>query len=291
MTADRRNLWLLVAGWLLAGVMLVLVSWQSISERQFPDPDDVMRLLQVRDWIGGQSWFDVTQHRLNPPQGVPMHWSRLVDIPIAAVILAVRPLVGQYSAETAALIAVPLLTLGIAMLLVQRVALNLMGSGTALLAALATPFSLGALKQMRPMRIDHHGWQIVLALVGTLAAMDSRPRRSGIIAGVAMAAWMNISIEGLPFAAAFGVLFGWQWLADSNATERLKCYLASLAASSILLFTLMHSPSTWGSQLRDVVTRRISPPSPSPRLSVLSSCVPTSPAFRHESPLSALPAG
>ena len=132
-----------------------------------------------------------------------MHWSRLVDIPIAAVILAVRPLVGQFSAETAALIAVPLLTLGIAMLLVQRVALNLMGSGTALLAALATPFSLGALKQMRPMRIDHHGWQIVLALVGTLAAMDSRPRRSGIIAGVAMAAWMNISIEGLSVRRCF----------------------------------------------------------------------------------------
>ncbi len=254
MTADRRNFCLLVAGWLLASALLTLVSWQSISQRQFPDPDDVMRLLQVRDWIGGQSWFDLTQHRLNPPQGVTMHWSRIVDIPIAAVILAVRPLVGQYSAETAALIAVPLLTLGIAMLLVQRVGLKLMGRGAALLAALATPLSLGALKQMRPMRVDHHGWQIVLALVATLGAMDSRPRRSGIIAGVAMAAWINISIEGLPFAAAFGMLFGWQWLADPKATEQLKCYLTSFAASSILLFTLTHSPSTWANQLRDVVT-------------------------------------
>ena len=104
------------------------------------------------------------------------------------------------------------------------------------------------------MRVDHHGWQIVLALVATLGAMDSRPRRSGIIAGVAMAAWINISIEGLPFAAAFGMLFGWQWLADPKATEQLKCYLDSFAASSILLFTLMHSPSTWANQLRDVVT-------------------------------------
>ena len=76
-----------------------------------------MRLMQVRDWIAGQSWFDVTQYRLNPPSGGPMHWSRLVDIPIAAVMLIARPLAGQHGAETAALIVVPLATLFIAMLL------------------------------------------------------------------------------------------------------------------------------------------------------------------------------
>ena len=41
---------------------------------------------QVRDWMAGQSWFDVVQHRLNPPLGVDMHWSRLVDAPIAAIM-------------------------------------------------------------------------------------------------------------------------------------------------------------------------------------------------------------
>ena len=227
MTAERRNLGWLAAAWLLVAALMTLLSEHGLAQRQFPDPDDVMRLLQVRDWIGGQSWFDVTQYRLNPPDGVPMHWSRLVDVPIAAVILLLRPFAGEQGAETAALVAVPLLTLGIAMLLVQRVGLKLMGSGPALAAAIATPFSLGGLKQMRPMRIDHHGWQIVMALTGLLAALDPRPRRSGIIAGAAMAVWMNISMEGLPFAAAFGVLFAWQWLADPAATERLKSYLAS----------------------------------------------------------------
>lgn len=254
MTTDRRNLWLLFGGWLFAGVLLTCAGWTSIVQRQFPDPDDVMRLLQVRDWIGGQSWFDVTQYRLNPPEGVPMHWSRVVDIPIAAVILMTRPLVGQFSAETAALIAVPLLTLGVAMLLVQRVGLKLMSGGPAVAAALAVPFSLGGMKQMRPMRVDHHGWQIVMALVALFAAMDEKPRRSGLVAGLAMATWMNISMEGLPFAAAFGGLFALQWLADRAATERLKCYLASLAVSSLLLFGLTHWPSTWMSQPHDVIT-------------------------------------
>ena len=254
MTAERRNLCWLAAAWLLVAALMTLLSEHGLAQRQFPDPDDVMRLLQVRDWIGGQSWFDVTQYRLNPPDGVPMHWSRLVDVPIAAVILLLRPFAGEQGAETAALVAVPLLTLGIAMLLVQRVGLKLMGSGPALAAAIATPFSLGGLKQMRPMRIDHHGWQIVMALTGLLAALDPRPRRSGIIAGAAMAVWMNISMEGLPFAAAFGVLFAWQWLADPAATERLKFYLASLAISSVTLFGLTHWPSTWAHQPHDVIT-------------------------------------
>ena len=254
MTAGRRNLWWLGAAWLVVAVLMTLLSRGSLAQRQFPDPDDVMRLLQVRDWIGGQSWFDVTQYRVNPPDGVPMHWSRLVDIPIAAVILLLRPFAGEQGAETAALVAVPLITLGVAMLLVQRVGLKLMNSGPALAAAIATPFSLGGLKQMRPMRIDHHGWQIVMALTGLLAALDPRPRRSGIIAGAAMAVWMNISMEGLPFAAAFGALFAWQWLADPAASERLKAYLFALAASSLLLFGLAHWPSTWMHQPHDVIT-------------------------------------
>src|SRR5262249_46311070 len=128
----------------------------------------------------------------------------------------------------------------------------------ALVAAVVTPFSLGALKQMRPMRIDHHGWQIVMALAAILAALDDRPRRSGSVAGIAMALWLNISIEGLPFAAAVGALFAFRWLKASSGAaaeaERLRTYLATLAASSLLIFGLTHYPSTWLSQPRDVVT-------------------------------------
>ena len=42
-----------------------------------------MRLVEVRDLIAGQGWFDLTQHRLDPP-GVSMHWSRVIDAPLAA---------------------------------------------------------------------------------------------------------------------------------------------------------------------------------------------------------------
>ena len=250
-TRDR----LIVIGiWLAASALMAMLSLSSVRELKFPDPDDTMRLLEVRDWIGGQSWFDVTQYRLNGPAGVPMHWSRLVDIPIAAVILLFRPLLGQQGAESVALVAVPLLTLGIVMLLVHRIASELLTRRAALVAVAVAPVSLGALKQLRPMRIDHHGWQIVCALTALLAAMDERQRRSGIITGIAMALWLNISIEGLPFAAVIGALFSFRWIGDSSAAERLKAYLAALAVGSIALFGLTHYPSIWLSQPRDVVT-------------------------------------
>ena len=80
-----------------------------------------MRLLEVRDWLAGQSWFDVSQHRLNSPDGVPMHWSRLVDLPIAGTILLLATVLGTAAAEHAALVIVPLLTLGVVMVLLGTI--------------------------------------------------------------------------------------------------------------------------------------------------------------------------
>ena len=51
------------------------------------DTDDAMRLVIVRDFLGGQGWFDHAQYRLNVPFGAEMTWSRLVDVPIAGLIL------------------------------------------------------------------------------------------------------------------------------------------------------------------------------------------------------------
>src|SRR3954452_14790108 len=63
---------------LVAGALIkasaVLDVWRTGS---FIDTDDAMRLVQVRDLLAGQSWFDLTATRLDPP-GTLMHWSRVV---------------------------------------------------------------------------------------------------------------------------------------------------------------------------------------------------------------------
>ena len=51
-----------------------------------------MRLVQVRDLLQGQGWFDVFLHRMNAPYGLAMHWSRLVDGPLALLVLNLQHL-------------------------------------------------------------------------------------------------------------------------------------------------------------------------------------------------------
>ena len=47
------------------------------------DGDDVMRFVQIRDYLQGQSWFNTDQLRLGfSGAGTDMHWSRLVDVPL-----------------------------------------------------------------------------------------------------------------------------------------------------------------------------------------------------------------
>ena len=77
------------------------------------DNDSLLRLVQIRDLIGGQGWFDLHQYRMGPEGGFVMHWSRLVDAPIAAIMLAVAAVTGSMATgETVALIAWPLAALG-----------------------------------------------------------------------------------------------------------------------------------------------------------------------------------
>src|SRR5580692_6682982 len=77
------------------------------------DTDSAMRLAQVRDLLHGQAWFDTVQHRMNTPYGLPMHWSRLVDAPLALLMLV---------SESFALPAWPLLLFGAALFLLARIA-------------------------------------------------------------------------------------------------------------------------------------------------------------------------
>src|ERR1700704_499688 len=64
--------------------------------------DDAMRLVEVRDFLAGQGWFDLTQYRLSPPDGVATHWSRLIDVPLAALVRAGEMLAPSALAERVA---------------------------------------------------------------------------------------------------------------------------------------------------------------------------------------------
>ena len=222
--------------WLLLCTLFFAVKGHALLLHKFPDPDDALRMLEVRDLIAGQSWFDVHQYRIAAPEGVPMHWSRLVDIPLAAMILALRPLLGQPLAETVTCIAVPLVTLLCALALIGRLAGRLFTVEIAGFACLFAALSVPAMFQFQPLRIDHHAWQIVLALAALNGLFEADRRKGGWIIGLSMAASLAISIEGLPLTAAFLGVLALRYLRNRNDAAGLVHASAAVAIGSAAFF-------------------------------------------------------
>lgn len=241
----RERLWpAVIGGWLLASAVLLIAFYPAIILFRFPDADDAMRLLEVRDWLGGQSWWDVSQHRLNAGH-YPMHWSRLVDLPLAAVIAPATPLLGRLDAERLAMVVVPLLTLLATMALVARITRRLGDLEAAqfvvLIAAMSTPIVF----QMMPMRIDHHGWQTVLALVAVLLLIGPPTWRHGVGAGAALAALVTVSFEGLPITAAIAAVATLAWLVDRRRAPFMLGLIWTLFGGAVILHLATRGPGFW----------------------------------------------
>ncbi|HEX4873549.1 MAG TPA: hypothetical protein VFV06_01490 [Sphingorhabdus sp.] len=222
--------------WLALSALLVYLSWNNIISRSGWDPDDQLRLVQLRDFLSGQGWFDTTQYRLNAPEGGPMHWSRLIELPLALVVLLTKPLLGQAGAEMVAGTLVPLGCFSLVAYMLARIAMHLGGPMAGTIAVVMTMVSPALSMQLRPMRIDHHGWQLVCAALALWTLFWPSARKAGIWMGLALAVWIHISLEGAPVAAAFFALLGWRWAVMGESGERLACTVGTFLLASLALF-------------------------------------------------------
>lgn len=225
----------ILIAWSILCVMLVLAGLPQIRGGRLPDPDDALRLVQLRDLIAGQGWFDLTQYRIDPPAGTAMHWSRLVDIPLLVI--------GALFGEAAALVVVPLLALGVVIWAVGRLAHRMIGGATVMYAGIVCVFMPPLVMQLQPMRIDHHGWQAACVALALLALSDTRVRRGGALAGLAMALGLTISVELLPLAGAFAVVLAARWWRDMRMSDGLTSYLQGLAIGLAGLFLATRGPA------------------------------------------------
>ncbi|MET0376315.1 MAG: hypothetical protein ABW128_18915, partial [Rhizorhabdus sp.] len=241
--------------WLLTSIILLWTSHDRVIGLVMWDADDYLRLQQVRDWLAGQSFFDVRQYRLDPPSGVAMHWSRLVDLPLAGLILLLQPVVGMVWAERIAVLVVPLITLGGAFSAIALTTARLAGRRAALTAAMLAAMTPLLLFHDLPMRIDHHGWQTMFGLFAVASCFDRRALRGGILAGLAMALWLAISLEGLPMASAVAALLAFRFVlagTDHDAFIRFRAFTLSFGSAGPLLFAATHDAAAWGESYCDV---------------------------------------
>ena len=218
--------------------------WQNYDAIRFfrlGDTDDNMRMMQVRALLHGQGWFDLRNYHLNPPFGANIHWSRLVDLPIAGLILGLRPFLGGPPAERWAVGIAPLLPYLLLLWSVALTSRRLIDPRAYPLAFIALFFAGSTNGMFMPERIDHHGWQLALLALSISSLADPRKLRGGIILGVSTALSLAIGLEMIIYLAIAGAAVVLFWIADLEERQRLRAYAVSLSGATALCFLVFAS--------------------------------------------------
>ncbi len=224
----------------------ILAVWQTGS---IHDPDDALRLEQVRALLAGQNWFDMTVYRLDPPGGVFMHWSRVVDIPLAILIKAFGLVLPVEEAERLTRIVFPLLLQVALYAAIARLAKSLLGRAAIMPAVFMVLLSGIVFGQFQPGRIDHHAPQIVLLafmLGGLVEAVKALRLLPAAISGGLAALSLAISLENMPFIFTLWGLVGGLWLWQGRAMRNpMAGFALGLLVALPLCFLATVGPARW----------------------------------------------
>ncbi|OCW55921.1 hypothetical protein [Hoeflea olei] len=229
-------------------LLTAVMHFSSYVDYVGADNDDVMRLVEVRDLLAGQGWFDLTQDRLGLEGGTLMHWSRLIDLPIANLIMLFSLVMSPDLAEASALFVWPLVT-ALPVFYALTLAGGVLGgpSGRVIGLALAFLFVL-AINRFQPGSIDHHNVQ--LALIATIAAcliLPGRPVAAHALAGIAAALAIAIGAETTPHIVVVAAVVAVQWLWLGRPMQAAAAGFAlALAATLSMIFFATVPPSRYG---------------------------------------------
>lgn len=212
------------------------------------DNDDVMRLVEVRDLLAGQGWFDLMQYRLGLEGGTLMHWSRLIDLPIANLIMLFSLFLSPVTAEASALFVWPLLTT-LPILYALALGGGVLGGAPGRLVALALAFLfvLGV-NRFQPGSIDHHNVQLgLIAIIAACLILPGRPPLAHAIAGVASALAIAIGAETTPHIVVVTAIVAVQWLWLGNVMKpAASAFALAMSVALTATFFLTVPPGRYG---------------------------------------------
>lgn len=237
--ARRRSVWpAVIIAALVAFAMLGMGDWADLWTGDLADADDHLRIVQIRDLLAGQPWFDTVQHRINPPFGGQSHWSRFIDAPVGALVTLCQALLGPQVGERVAMLTWPFLLLIATFFALDRVLRRVGDDWVRWVGLGVASISWLAIFQYLPFRIDHHSAQQLCFAIAFACIVGRRDQRSAALAGVAMAMQASISIEGLAHIIIVGALFGARWLMTGREGERLRANVWATTAA-LFAFTLI----------------------------------------------------
>lgn len=184
-----------------------------ILRGEFSDPDDYMYLDQVLDLMKGQSWYDNVQHRLNPPDGVPIHFSHVTMIPMIIVASFFRLLgFGYHGAAMLMAIIYPSFLFGGLLAAVRWMSSRYIPKTWAGISAYIALSCSILTFAFQPGHIHHHGTIVLVvawALACTIRIFDE-PERTlwPALAGAILGLGLTIALEILPWLLIISAWIG-----------------------------------------------------------------------------------
>ena len=227
--------------WLLTAIVFLALRWPSIQAYSLSDTDDNLRMAQVHAWLGGQGWYDLRQYKLNPPDGFNIHWSRLVDLPIATIELMIRPFFGTVVAQKTAAALAPMLPLGVTLGALALTARRLIAPGAFAIAVGLALVPQDAMRMFMPLRVDHHGWQLAFLTITIAGLADTKRWRGGLTMGLSSAASLAIGLELMPFLVICGAAVVLRWVEQAEEAPRMQGYGLALGGGTAVAYLVFAS--------------------------------------------------
>jgi hypothetical protein len=239
-----------------AALVFTLIGWLQQSPFDAPillhGTDDMVRMVEVRDLLAGQNWFDPMQTRLGVEPGTLMHWSRLIDAPIAA-LLVVGNAFSSGAGERFAATAWPFLTFVAAFAGLLAGVRRASGSSNMLPSLIIGGFALAASGVFGSGVIDHHNVQLALTIwLIVMLLPGQRPNMDFAVAGVIMSLMLAIGMESLPVAVAgAGAIMVRLIMQGEVLAEPVRRFGLALALSITVLFFALVGPQHYNSKFCD----------------------------------------
>lgn len=238
--------------WLLAGTIFLSIVVVSLFQGRFgqpgPDGDDVMRLVQIRDLLAGQGWFDLNQYRLGPDGGTLMHWSRIPDIPILVLTGMFDLFLPQETALAWAISVWPPLSILIVIAGLMLAARHAGRDRLLLFVFIVAVPVLFAHFRFLSGAIDHHNLQLGFLAVAVGASLDRQgASRSMALSAAVLALSVAVGIELYPFVAVMCAFHALEWALRGEAVKRgAVTFGLTLAGTAAACFFATVPPALWG---------------------------------------------
>lgn len=236
-------------------ILIVRTNFGRAGLPFFADTDDAMRMVRVRDFLAGQDWYDLTIDRLNTPFGAEIHWSRLVDLPLAVLVLALTPILGEQIALVAAGTIWPMLLLGLLLWVSARLAFRLVGPEGVLPALILPLLSPAITAEFTPGRVDHHNGIILLTVAIAWASAEAiRRPRFALLAGVLSATALAVATESLPAIAAAIAVFALAFVIEGQRAPAMRAFSLAFGLGSLVHLAIFRPPMRWFEPACDVIS-------------------------------------